>query len=52
MKQETEIINQPRSIFRSPDGNGIKEGFNDAIVRYINQMEKANAASSHPIRTF
>ena len=52
MKQETEIINQPRSIFRSPDGSGIKQGFNDAIVRYINQMEKANAASSHPIRTF
>ena len=52
MKQETEIINQPRSIFRSPDSKGIKQGFNDAIVRYINQMEKANAASSHPIRTF
>jgi hypothetical protein len=52
MKQETEIINQPCSIFKSPDGNGIKQGFNNAIVRYINQMEKANAASSHPIRTF
>lgn len=52
MKQETEIVNQPCSIFKSPDNNGIKEGFNDAIVRYINQMEKANAASSHPIRTF
>ncbi len=52
MKQEAKTTNHPCSIFKSPDSNGIKEGFNDAIVRYINQMEKANAASSHPIRTF
>ena len=52
MKQETESTNHPCSIFKGPDRNGIKEGFNDAVVRYINQMEKANAASSQTIRTF
>lgn len=52
MKQETEITNQPCSVFKSPDDIGIKEGFNNAIVRYINQMEKANAACGRPIRIF